>query len=83
MNMNPLVRDLYKRFIVAGAHYPQGLNYVRDKVKIAFFANRDITDDLELKKAIHKGRYWVKEIVAISKMHKYRAMNKRYGKQDE
>ena len=76
--MNPLVRDLYKRFIVAGEHYPKGLPYVREQAKKAFFNNSKIEDDLELKKAIHKGRYWVKEIVAISKLHKYRALKRNY-----
>lgn len=77
--MNPLVRDLYKRFIVAGERYPRGLPYVREQAKKAFFANSDMKDDLEIKKAIHKGRYWVREIVAISQLHKYRAMRKNYS----
>lgn len=77
--MNPLVRDLYKRFMVAGQQYPQGLSHVREKVKKEFFDRKDITDELELKKAISFGRYWVRELVAISKLHKYRSLNKRYG----
>lgn len=81
--MNPMVRDLYKRFIVAGHHYPQGVDHVRQRAKKAFFENRNITDEIELKKAISFGRYWVREIVAISKLHKYRSMNKRYGHTQE
>ena len=30
--MHPLVRDLYKRFLIVGRDYPQGLPYVRAKV---------------------------------------------------
>lgn len=74
-----MVRDLYKRFLIAGTRYPQGLDHVREKVKIAFFENRVVNSDLEFKKAINKGRYWVKEIEAISQMHKYRTMRKRYS----
>ena len=74
--MHPLVRDLYKRFIIAGTHYPQGVSHVRQCAKKAFFENRNLQDDLEMKKAIAKGRYWVREILAISKLHKYRAMRK-------
>jgi len=32
--MHPLVRDLYKRFLLVGRDYPLGLNYVREKVCI-------------------------------------------------
>jgi hypothetical protein len=77
--MNPLVRDLYKRALLAGRGYPQGLSHVRDKAKAAFIANKDLTDDVDIKKAVGKGRYWVRELNAISKLHKYRQMNKRYG----
>lgn len=77
--MHPKVRDLYKRFIVAGQTYPQGLNYVRSKAKTAFFKNSHLhSDDIEFKKAIGKGRYWTRELIAISKLHKYRAMKNRY-----
>mmetsp|Transcript_7516 Transcript_7516/g.10375 ORF Transcript_7516/g.10375 Transcript_7516/m.10375 type:complete len:94 (-) Transcript_7516:188-469(-) len=92
--MRPIVRDLYKRFLIVGRHYPEGLGYIRDKVKKAFFDNADIlyrkestatprgldANELEFKKAISKGRFWVREIEAISKMHKYRAMKNRYDK---
>ena len=74
--MNPLVRDLYKRFLIAGRFYPQGLDYVRLKTKDAFFENRLLTDSVEIKKAVVKGRYWVRELNAVSKLAKYRAMKR-------
>jgi hypothetical protein len=77
--MNPLVRDLYKRFLLAGRDYPQGLSHVRVKAKIAFVGNKDLTDNTDIKKAVARGRYWVREINAISKLHKYRQMKQRYG----
>jgi hypothetical protein len=46
--MNPLVRDLYKRFIVVGRDYPAGLEHVRTRVKAAFFKNQDVEDELEV-----------------------------------
>ena len=110
--MRPIVRDLYKRFLIAGRHYPQGLQFVREKAKAAFFENADIltrepvtpdrlnfvnnlisdkklftfdsqnssidVNEINFKKAISKGRFWVREIMAISKMSKYRAMKSRY-----
>ena len=76
--MNPRVRDLYKRFLVVGRTYPQGLDYVRQRVKKAFFENQALTDELAIGKAIVFGRYQVRELTAISQLHKYRAMKKRY-----
>jgi hypothetical protein len=77
--MNPKVRDLYKRFLMAGHVYPQGLDFVRAKAKVAFFKNENLTDELEVKKAIAKGRWWVKELTAIGALHKYRSLKKRYN----
>ena len=77
--MNSLVRELYKRLITAGHHYPQGIAAVRAKAKTEFFKNKDLTDDIAIKKAVAYGRYWAREIEAISKFHKYRTLRKRYG----
>jgi hypothetical protein len=76
--MHPQVRDLYKRFLFAGRIYPAGLHVVREKVKKAFLINRHISNELEIKKAIAKGRYEVRELLAISKLHKYRQLKHRY-----
>eukprot|EP01036_Dinobryon_divergens_P025232 gene25232-33758_t len=40
--MRPIVRDLYKRFLIAGRHHPQGLEYVKERVKKEFFENANI-----------------------------------------
>lgn len=76
--MNSLIRDLYKRFLIVGRDYPQGLNFVKDKVKNEFNKNKHLTDDYEIKKCIAYGRWMVKEIIGINKLHKYRAMKSRY-----
>lgn len=76
--MHPLVRDLYKRFMFAGRDYPAGMGKLRNQVKKAFLKNKDIHDDIEFKKAIAYGRYQVRELVAINKLHKYRQMKHRY-----
>ena len=100
--MHPKVRDLYKRFLLVGRAYPQGLAYVRCRVKEAFrstalpFASSPFLasssfektsqseeNDVALNKALAKGRYWVRELQAISSLHKYRQMNKRYGRDNE
>ena len=76
--MVPLVRDLYKRFLLAGRAYPSGLPYVRERVKAGFHENAGMTLDLDIKRAVGKGRYLVRELNAISRLHKYRALCKNY-----
>jgi hypothetical protein len=76
--MHPLVRDLYKRFLVAGKDYPGGLEVVRRKAKEAFFQNRHLTSELEIKRAVKGGRYMVRELNGVTQLKKYRAMKDRY-----
>jgi len=76
--VNPLVRDLYKRFLLAGRRYPEGMTAVRAKVKAAFLEHKGLTRELEIRKAVGKGRYWVREMNAISKLHQYRSIRRRY-----
>lgn len=76
--MHHLVRDLYKRFLVAGQHYPLGLDYVRQKVKQEFFKNKDLVDEIEIKRAVGKGRYSAREIQNFNRFHRYRTLKKRY-----
>ena len=46
--MDPRVRDLYKRFMIAGRSYPEGLAYVRDKVKEGFRKHQHVADEVLL-----------------------------------
>jgi hypothetical protein len=78
LTMHPLVRNLYKRFLIVGRDYPQGLAHVRMKVKEAIFQNKHINSDLELKRAISRGRYMVRELQSIVKIHKYRTLKRNY-----
>ncbi|DAZ99592.1 TPA: hypothetical protein N0F65_001420 [Lagenidium giganteum] len=80
--MDPRVRDLYKRFLYVGRDYPLGLSYVREKAKAAFLKNRDLKDDVEIKKAIKKGRWMVRELTGVIQLKKYRAMNSRYTSEE-
>ncbi|EQC37183.1 hypothetical protein SDRG_05409 [Saprolegnia diclina VS20] len=76
--MQPRVRDLYKRFLVVGKDYPLGLEYVRPKVKESFFKQAALADEAEIKKAVSRGRWMVKEMIGVIQLKKYRAMNQRY-----
>mmetsp|Transcript_3980 Transcript_3980/g.7643 ORF Transcript_3980/g.7643 Transcript_3980/m.7643 type:complete len:121 (+) Transcript_3980:1073-1435(+) len=90
--MHPLVRDLYKRAITVGKDYPhpKGLDYVRETWKRALRDNRnfDVTKatiwdplryDKEIRKAVGKGRYAIREMIGVIQLKKYRALKERYG----
>ncbi len=77
--MHPLVRDLYKRFLLAGREYPEGLAYVRDKAKTAILRNKELSSELDIKRAVAKGRYWVRELWAVTKLKKYRHLRRAYS----
>lgn len=79
MPMQPIVRDLYKRFLIVGRDYPKGLPYVKRKAKDAFFANAHLTDEEDIKRAVAKGRWMVKELVGVVQLKKYRTMKRRYN----
>jgi len=77
--MNPLVRDLYKRIILVGKDYPAGLDHVRRKAKEAFHKNKDLTDEVEIKRAVARGRWYVRnELTAVIQLKKYRTIKERY-----
>ncbi|KAG7393454.1 LYR motif-containing protein 5 [Phytophthora boehmeriae] len=80
--MDPKVRDLYKRFLYVGRDYPLGLDYVREKAKIAFFKNRDLAEPVAIKKAVKRGRWMVREMVGVIQLKKYRTLNSRYTSEE-
>lgn len=77
--MHRLVRDLYKRFLHVGRDYPAGLPFVRAKARAAILANRELTVEEDILRAVHKGRWWVNELIGVVQLKKYRAMRQRYG----
>merc|ERR1712063_23717 len=76
------VKTLYKQILMVGRDYPGGLNEVREKAKKQFFANKDLTDAAEIEKAYGRGEYVLSEMIALIQFHKYRAVNKRYKKDE-
>ncbi len=82
------MRDLYKRAILVGRDYPhpRGLNYVREQWKRAIRENSEfetIQDptlrEKELRKAVGKGRYAIREMIGVIQLKKYRTMRRRYN----
>lgn len=77
-NSSLIVTSIMIIIIITIRQHPQGLNYVRERVKRGFFLNSNLNDDIKVKQAIAKGRYEVREIVALARLHKYRTLKKRY-----
>lgn len=75
--MHPLVRDLYKRFVTVGHDYPGGWAKLRPRVKAGFEKQAHLED--EVKRAVNRGRWWVREMQAVIHLKKYRTMKKAYG----
>lgn len=61
-----------------GRDYPLGLTAVREQVKNGFLAQSHLTTDAEVSKAINVGRYYVREMIALIQLKKYRALKGRY-----
>jgi len=87
--MHPLVRDLYKKILTVGRDYPSGLTEVRRMAKERFRKRKDVKgayghfqSDVplgdDLKKAVHYGRYMLKEMVGVVQLKKFRALKQRY-----
>jgi hypothetical protein len=79
--MDPRVREMYKKLLFIGRHYYPFDNFpsIKSQYKAAILKNANLSDEIELKKAIAKGRYYLRELTAISQLHKYRTMKKRYN----
>ena len=61
-----------------GRDYPLGLSSVRDQAKKGFFAQSHLTTEADVNKAINVGRYYVREMIALIQLKKYRALRGRY-----
>jgi len=88
MIIHPLVRDLYKRALVAAKDYPVPFEKTKALWKKAIqnpdncpscydSENRDRCEK-EIKRAVAKGRAMEREMIGIIRLKKYRAMKKRY-----
>lgn len=73
-NKNTIIFQL----LYMGRDYPAGYEFFRNKARTAFSKNKEVADPDEIKKLILKGRYVVKELEAMYKIKKYRAMKRRY-----
>lgn len=90
--MHPQVRDLYKRVIYVGADYPAGLDYVRQTWKQALRNQENCPScykdasspecEKEILRAVARGRHFVREMIGVIQLKKYRVIKQRYGSSD-
>lgn len=66
-----------------GREYPKGYKWFRDMAHRAFAANRDVWDSDKIDQMIARGEFVVKEVEALYRLKKYRAMKERYYNEEE
>eukprot|EP00912_Choanoflagellata_sp_UC4_P000014 UC4_evm1s10 len=77
--MHPLVRDLYKRFLIVGHEWPAGIEVVRRRAKEGFLKNAHLEDEVEIRRAVSRGRWYLRnEMIGAIQLRKYRKIKQRY-----
>jgi hypothetical protein len=61
---------------------PQGFDYFRTRCRSAFRRNAEEKDEQKIIECIKRGEFVVKELEALYKLKKYRAMKNRYYDED-
>lgn len=61
-----------------GQSYPSGPEFFNQRLHKAFVSRKDVQDPKEIKALIDKGNYVIKELEALHKLRKYRAMKHAY-----
>ncbi|KAK9768057.1 LYR motif-containing protein 5 [Basidiobolus ranarum] len=77
------VRELYKQLLFLGRDYPAGSDYFRGRLKKAFQKNSELIEPKAIEEAVKRGQFVIKELEAMYKLNKYRALKKRYYDEPE
>ncbi|CAB3397675.1 unnamed protein product [Caenorhabditis bovis] len=83
MALRGKVIELYKNLYHMGKEYPKGADWFHQRLKMAFLKNRTETDPKKIEELIERGNFVIREIEALYKLRKYRAMKQRYYEVDE
>lgn len=78
--MDSRIRGMYRTLLYMGKEYPAqsgGYQTFQKKLKLAF-VNTPISNEQELKLALEKGEYIVKELEALYFLTRYRDMKRKY-----
>jgi hypothetical protein len=77
-------RSLLKQALWAARFYPvPGYDAVKKKIREEVAATRELRDPEQIKQAIARGRWHLRELEALNRLHKYRGMKKRYYDEQE
>ncbi|CAD6195072.1 unnamed protein product [Caenorhabditis auriculariae] len=82
MALRQRVVDLYKTLHHMGKEYPKGAKWFHERLKGAFLKNKDEKDPKKIEDLLLRGNFVVKEIDALYKLRKYRAMKQRYYEEE-
>ncbi|BFZ53758.1 hypothetical protein PYCC9005_000789 [Savitreella phatthalungensis] len=73
------VKQLYKQLLFLGRDWPQGYEtYFRPRLHKAFTGQRQLETEDEIRKAISRAEYMVKELEAFYFLKKYRHVKRAY-----
>ena len=61
-----------------GRDYPLGYKYFRPRLHAAFMSQAYLRDELAIRRGIERAEFVKKEIEALYRLKKYRAMRQRY-----
>ena len=77
------VIGLYKELQYMGRDYPAGAEYFQMRCKQAFLKNAHVRDPEQIEMLLERGKFVQREIEALYRLRKYRAMRARYYDKDE
>lgn len=77
------VLNQYKNFMYLARDYPAGEQYFRDRAKKAFVKNSALSDPAEIRKALDRGEFVIKEVEALYALRKYRTLRARYSDEEQ
>ncbi|PWW75380.1 LYR motif-containing protein 5-like protein [Tuber magnatum] len=79
MSLRYEVKRIYRDLLYLGREYPLGYDYFRPRCHRAFMNQADETDPEKIRKGVQQAEYVKKEIEALYRLKKYRALKQSYG----
>ncbi|PAV84389.1 hypothetical protein WR25_16444 [Diploscapter pachys] len=83
MDLRCRVLHLYKTLYYMGKEYPKGAQFFHERLKNAFKRNANVTEPKDVENLLERGEFVIKEIEALYKLRKYRAMKQRYYEENK
>lgn len=55
-----------------------GPSYVKEQIRLELAKNAKVTDPIEIRRALHRGKYLVKQLEGFNRFHRYRHLRRAY-----